>query len=662
MKLSILQILRTPLKTAILLLMLGVSTAMLVFSTVLLADSDARIAEAERMFTTIGTVSQKPESTDVSVYSNSCLPFYSTVEESYDRFLSVDLLNFDGAEYLTPPEERPYYLTSIDPMLMQIKNPDKDFPQRTEFLLFTALEDSDGTTPFTAQVTDVFYERKGEFMSLYSSITDEPEHAAFGDTITVCQHYTGAPRPVTAGQQYAAFLTAETCEQHGETEWVVIQMPFCSLQTRSGEAIPGVNPSGGTAREAGDAVRFSATDRELLDLNDPNVYLIPFDGDGEAVKRELVGWIQFLIKQDTIYNVLPTNSLTLLPSFHSRRMYLAEGREITEEEFETGAKVCMISREMAEGSAGNNTHLIVGSHIMLPLYASLYGYTPDLEEDRALFHMTFDAPSFIRRYSLLDVDGRMLDAFEISSYEVVGIYDSVSDDEVYAGASEIARGTFIIPAKSVKASDEDHIVYVGPMRDTTVSFEIPNGTADEFDRALREAVPEAAKLEITYDDGGYARVVGSIENTRTTSVLLFAVSAAMTLVFLLFALYVFILQQKKRTAIERSLGMTKRQCRISLLGGSGAAVALAAFLGSALGAAAVALFGARITADPTAQYDLTFSSWAHNAPAVTVVSPLRFWIGVVLPLAAAALYLGLGTVLVNRNLKADPIELISARW
>ena len=55
--------------------------------------------------------------------------------------------------------------------------------------------------------------------------------------------------------------------------------------------------------------------------------------------------------------------------------------------------------------------------------------------------------------------------------------------------------------------------------------------------------------------------------SRDMSQLLLVGGVLAALAILALLLYFFVVKEKKRTAIERSLGMSKRQCRVSLLAG-----------------------------------------------------------------------------------------------
>ncbi len=79
-------------------------------------------------------------------------------------------------------------------------------------------------------------------------------------------------------------------------------------------------------------------------------------------------------------------------------------------------------------------------------------------------------------------------------YQIVGIYRFAGTQAVYSNSSETGRDEVIIPAKSVKAPDENNIVDYGPMQSGTASFQIPNGSISEFEEAFRK-LPESAFLQ-----------------------------------------------------------------------------------------------------------------------------------------------------------------------
>ncbi len=79
------------------------------------------------------------------------------------------------------------------------------------------------------------------------------------------------------------------------------------------------------------------------------------------------------------------------------------------------------------------------------------------------------------------------------------------------------RTALFIPKNSVQASDENNIAGFNYFDVKTVTFQIENGTIDDFDAALRAAVPQTEDLIITYNDNGYTEIMESLQSTRAAA-------------------------------------------------------------------------------------------------------------------------------------------------
>ncbi len=236
---------------------------------------------------------------------------------------------------------------------------------------------------------------------------------------------------------------------------------------------------------------------------------------------------------------------------------------------------------------------------------------------------------------------------------------------------ESGQDTLITPAKSVTASDDNNIAYYTPMTSFTASFQIPNGTIQQFDAALKEHVPEAGRLNITYDDRGYSEIRKSLDNSRAMALLLLlaGIMAALSIVALL--LYFFVVKEKKRTAIERSLGMTKSQCRVSLLAGLIILTVFSACAGSVCGTLALdKVREPQVTASTTEErdslysYDTRYSTWAAGrelAEKTEIDVEVPVYVSYTIPLCISLLVLVLALMLMTAGFRTDPIYLLSTR-
>lgn len=263
--------------------------------------------------------------------------------------------------------------------------------------------------------------------------------------------------------------------------------------------------------------------------------------------------------------VTPVNDLYVLRPFHNRDAVLVEGRDITESEYENGEKVCLIPQKLAKLNS-----LQVGDRLPLQFYFADYKY-PLCEvawEDGGL------------NAEALDINGNMLDAFQESEYKIIGIYSYpvrlTSDPYAFV------KNQIFVPENSISEDFEDHVLEQGPMQLYNTSFRIKNGSVGNFTEAFSK-LSESKLLEIEFDDGGYAAFASKMRNTRIVAGVLFFTGFALLFTTIVFLMYFFILKQMRRTAIERALGMTKRQCVVSLLSGIVVLTTICGTIGVAVG-------------------------------------------------------------------------------
>lgn len=526
---SLKRLVRQPVKCLIFLLLLTGSTA-LVVGLVLSLEGVQRIQAVEDSYTTIGTVHQGPVGTDVSSSYTTCWGAFFDETEVYAPAIPLDVLDFPGAEYITPPEKRPYFLSYLPELNHQEYN-----AVDRHILEFTPVEPFEEDAPTQVEVTKVLSSDINEYSANIRGGNCPDKSMEVGDRFYFCQCFGDVPvYPLEQGEKYVANLFLyRRCNVHDVPEYGLYSRGVASTQC-DGE---------GNLIDHG---AFSYNTAVYGELKGPQQMLLrQVDEDfyqpghmGEIYEK----WAQSYEMEPNLFLTTCTNSLNLLPSWHTDRSRLSRGREITPEEFASGAAVCMVHE-----SAASKNLLDIGDKITLPLLCAYDGALNGA--------FPFEA-------SLLDADGGFYEPFWEQEYEIVGAYSSPA-----RGGEDLVGDMFIIPTNSIGASWENHRMHYGPMDRGTTSFQIGNGAIQAFDQALREAVPEAAGLTITYDDLGYSEIMSSLNASRNVALLLLFSSLLAALAVTALLLYFFVVREKKRTAIERSLGMSKRQCRVSLLAG-----------------------------------------------------------------------------------------------
>lgn len=645
---SVKQLLRQPVKCLILFLLLTAATALVIVGLVLSMESVRRIQAVEDSYTTIGTVHQGPVGTEVSSSYTTCWGASFDEEEVYAPAIPLEVLDFPGAEYVNPPEKRPYFISYLPEL-----NHQEDTVNR-HILEFTPVEPFEEGAPTQVEVTRVLSSDINEYSANLRGGYCLDQSMEVGDRFWFCQCFGNTPvYPLEQGERYVATLFLyRRCNVHDVPEYGLYRGVASTQCDREGNLI--------------DHRAFPYNKEVYGELKEPQQMLLrQVDEDfyqpghmGEIYEK----WAQYYGMEPHLFLTTCTNSLNLLPSWHSGTSRLSRGREITPEEFASGAAVCMVHE-----SAAMQNLLNVGDKINLPLLCAYVGSLNGI---------------FPYGASLLDADGNFYEPFWEQEYEIVGTYSSP-----IRGGEDLVGDMFIIPTKSIQAGWENHLMHYGPMARGTTSFQIENGTIPEFDRALREAVPEAAGLTITYDDLGYSEIMSTLQSSRNAALLLLFSSFLAALAVIALLLYFFVVREKKRTAIERGLGMTKGQCRVSLLSGLLLMTLLAVALGSLGGNLAVkALDGARASqgdsagASPEAsgpaaeenaakmdgayEYSTRYSLSASRAPAGEAPDAELRMPGLMYLAAPAGVWLvvlSLGLLLLARGFRTDPIYLLSAK-
>jgi hypothetical protein len=352
--------------------------------------------------------------------------------------------------------------------------------------------------------------------------------------------------------------------------------------------------------------------------------------------------------------VIPTNYTKLLMAFYNGDARITDGRDISEEEYKNGEHVCLVQRRFAEKNG-----LSVGSSLPLPLvwtgwYSSFYA-----------FYLEGEAGT---EGQLNESGEPLLTPFDNDTYKIVGIYDTAGAS---SDAYKLGGNAVIIPMASVDNIDKNDVRDGIPNKDTAAmegaytSFQIPNGTIDKFMAAW--AAQGIDDLEITFYDKGYSKIKAGLDEMKSMAVLMFTVGAATTLFTLVLFCHLFITKQRRRTAIERSLGLSKALCTLSLLIGVLVIVVPAYIFGGLTSHYLTGIAAPRISAVQSSQaFDTRFSDWVNSADNDIAVSaeitPESGETGSYIAGAAVIpVSLLIAWAAVRGNLKEEPLRLLSEK-
>ena len=608
MKNSVKQMLRTPWKTGLFCLLIVLSMALFVVGLNLWRSAATNLQQADAAFVTIGTVQQKESSMRAEERWDAGLKEYVYRDKPvYDTFIPIAALHLDGVDYISGPEQRPFYSAYV-PDCITYKLSANEFLSTSAVIEFVPVQDCVPSEPVEVDVVNV----------LYTNLPAEYE----GRRIKLCDHYTEHPKPLQGGKTYIAYGNLRYDNSHEnliDYELEFVPLMFYSGQTDGWEEVY----DGFYESKAGERWQH------LL----------------ESLKR---------IDESTV-PVTPTQDTQLLNAFQSGLATIAEGRDISGEEYATGAKVCLIPQSFAELN-----DLWPGDALDLGLYGIHYKNTASEYISGGAYLSSKPA----LENAVIMANGEPYDVFEENRYTIVGVYYQPHIGGEPTGY-ELGTNEIIVPAQSIATCPADHVISTGPMQGKNTSFRIPNGSAEAFMEAFSK-IPESSLLEIQFYDNGYEQFAAGLKNLSLIGLILFCVGLASGVAVLSLVLYFYIVKQRKRAAIERALGMSKRQCAASLLLGILLLTALGATAGCAVGASIGGAVRERVLSED-AYFSTDYSRGLVNSGEdgkEADLGPQES--GALLPSVLTVtgtllLTLALASVLIRKNLGIAPILLLSAK-
>ncbi len=342
----------------------------------------------------------------------------------------------------------------------------------------------------------------------------------------------------------------------------------------------------------------------FTEISDPMVIAQEVKGDVDTFLEKNPHWQQWIQETEQMQHAFPvlgTENLETMQCFLTNAATVTQGRTFTQEEYDTGAKVLMLSEELAQ--TGN---IQVGDTITLNQFLCDTGEW----SNRSLSW----CGSPLEKLNEPDVGYRPLEngMEEEEPFTVVGIYrmERSWEDTAYS----ITPNTIFMPQKAqlpggyggcdimdyitfmTLALDENNQVIYEDGKPKEVeermlwpnyrgtygvflSVKIKNGHMADFQRELEEA--ELTSLNFVTLDQDYESAVSAVHEAQAQALKLFGIIVLCWVVLLMLYLLLFQGKQQKNLGIMRSLGATTSQTRDYLF----VSGILPALVGVGLGAA-----------------------------------------------------------------------------
>ena len=303
------------------------------------------------------------------------------------------------------------------------------------------------------------------------------------------------------------------------------------------------------------------------------------------------------------FTVTLTDDISLVPAWYQDAMFLHAGRMITEEEYASGAKVCMVSADMAAYQGWQ-----VGDNLEMHLYQY-----DTFRDQKTIDYITKDwmlyPPAYLKECGCF---------FEEDTYEIVGIFGQREITDYFDSSPTVyfnPRDSIYIPANAAPNAPK------GPIQPSLITIHLKNGSIGAFKKAVEEVgltdfQADEYEIKFSYFDQGYSKIQPSLVEMNRNAVLLLGLSAILLLVTMVLMAFLFAQQHKHSAGILRMLGGSKGRAFTAILACAAAVVAAGGVIGTILGGALTQSVGASILGDTEAAVELATGA----SPVLTAVS------------------------------------------
>lgn len=599
---SIRQLFRTKVKTLLFLVLVTLCALLLCIGCNLNYLCRENLKRFEAAFVTMATVEQKPLSvTPQGIWDAELQDYrYRNVPE-YGETTSLSVLDMENVEYISGPEKRPYYMAYLPEYKML---DDDEGISNSIVVIATPVEDCIPDHAVEMKVIEV----------IDGAYTYNTPNLYF------CDHYNKNPEMMYAGTNY--IMSVLNTSPHNWDPEKPFEKPF--------EWIPNGGPSSGQ----------TYADGTPIENRMPNISVEAIDDEFYEKGHDKI-WEAYGEEVHMYYGSAPvtaTDDLNLIMPFYKGNAYIEVGRAFEEEDYENGNQVCLLSYAFAR-----RNNIKVGDTINLGLRYANYA----------------SSASYSWGYLSLTAEGEVFQPFYESDYTVVGIYATLPSDTQDWGY-DLAYNEIFIPKNSIKNSDENNIGGFGRLSPYNTAFRIPNGSIDEFMKEWEKQGVD--NLELHFYDKGYTKLEAGLAQTERMAFIMVAAGIIMAILVMVFFNHLMITKQKRRTAIERSLGASKAESAKSIMSGILLIAALGCIAGSIAGWVLTGRFADVMNEEHI--FNTMFSAGTVYADSEEDVETITEGNLTVTLAAGTSLFIfalvlsGISTI---GNLKEEPLKLLSTR-
>ncbi len=544
--------LRKPLSTALLTLLLAVTSMLLCLSLGLSYAADAVCENLDGFYTTLAVIKPGPQRSDYGIFDEK---LYSADDRAYTKMIRElkesppfeHVLKIDRRYTLLGVTEQARSVTVGMTMGKYLFNEAFDYPNNLAILVIEKTRES--YTVNNAITVQASYRVSEKVLAHENYSTDGPfALCALGSSFPVKES------DIEVGKKYlvVALLSERSLEESKFSESADMLEIYASRSTyKEGD-------ENATVYSNMD-VTYTVTDKGLEESSSGSMPIMTcLDTDLETFwttergKEWLEKTVPYVQKHVHALQVVATEGVENIQYFNVGKAHLAEGSYISAAEYEQGSDVCMISTALADANGWN-----VGDRISLELY------NPEASKETSHIYQG-DSASYISYHLRYDATVRAK-----KTYTVVGLYQTenlVLGDDYY-----ISPNTVFVPKASV-GEEAPASEAPGPH---ILSIVIQNGDVAAFQA---EAETLGYGDFFTYSDQGYGAIADMLLAVQASAGNIRNVCLGLWVFGLALVVFLFFWMQRKYAATMYQLGCRKGNIFVYVLTQLGVMTVLAAAL------------------------------------------------------------------------------------
>ena len=321
-----------------------------------------------------------------------------------------------------------------------------------------------------------------------------------------------------------------------------------TYQTEDGEWVCEVTEEISYVDRFGNTIVISGEEKARL-YREPTIVHLTGTAEEFLASEEATLWQEALHNVEVnshAFAIMGVDNLQYIENFDRGEARIVQGRDFIKEELETGAKVCVISKQLAEANG-----LTVGDTIE-PQF-----YDPDMG---LKYQISMSDNGFLPKPLYYFANTTELQ--EAQSYTIVGIYEQNNPTPALfdqygeqVNPYGFTSNTIFVPKESI-----DVTMQYGKSR-LFKTVVLQNGTLEDFQLAAIEA---GLGEEFQYTDNGYSTVEGSLVTYQENAARAFVVGMTVYGILLLLFLTLFPAREGTVLLTMEALG-TERSRRIGYL-------------------------------------------------------------------------------------------------